>query len=425
MRVKTTAVALALAALLLGLPASAAARTITVSPGESIQAAVDDAAPGTTIKLEKGTYHGTVVVQKDGIEIVGAGRKATKIDATATPPAECVICFHGEPNDPIEDVHVSRLTVTGAGNGVFFVMAKDISVKHVFAADNAEYGIVAFESNEIVFAKNVTPRNGEAGIYIGSSDDADALVWGNVSYGNVFGFFLRDASNGTVLKNKAFGNCAGFLFLETGDPHPAHNWLARKNHAVANNEGPQLCASNPEETVSGVGFAVAGAKNVHLIANGAFGNVPDPAVNSIVGGGIVLLSTAGPEGGADVTGAKIAFNTAFGNKPTDLFWDQKGQASFVGNDCETSNPDGLCDDKAPDGDHGDDDDADDDDRGNGGDHGNGGDRDYSKGRGDDQRGHEGRKQGSEAHKRGKKNLHARAHRKHDGDKRHSRRHDDD
>ena len=57
MKVKMTFAVLALAALALALPATSAAgnsRVIEVESGESIQAAIDAAEPGTTIEIEKG-----------------------------------------------------------------------------------------------------------------------------------------------------------------------------------------------------------------------------------------------------------------------------------------------------------------------------------------------------------------------------------
>src|SRR5687767_8946150 len=130
MRVKMTFAVLALAALALFVPASSAAgsRTVHVDPGESIQDAIDAARPGTTIKLAEGTYAGGLLINKDGIELVGEGRKKTKIVEPATPSAggECVdpsapepvfgICVFDadeqfNPLSTVEDVEISHLSV--------------------------------------------------------------------------------------------------------------------------------------------------------------------------------------------------------------------------------------------------------------------------------------------------------------------------
>src|SRR4051812_41982987 len=55
----------------------APASVVVVKDGESIQAAVKAAPPGTLIRVMPGTYHETVYVDKDDIRIIGvieAGR---------------------------------------------------------------------------------------------------------------------------------------------------------------------------------------------------------------------------------------------------------------------------------------------------------------------------------------------------------------
>jgi len=68
MRVKMTLVAAALAGFLtMLLSGSAAADVIKVSSGESIQAAIDKADPGDTIKVGPGTFKESLLIKTDGI----------------------------------------------------------------------------------------------------------------------------------------------------------------------------------------------------------------------------------------------------------------------------------------------------------------------------------------------------------------------
>jgi parallel beta-helix repeat protein len=382
MRVKTTLVAAALAGLgMLSLPGFAAADVIRVSPGESIQAAIDQAAPGDTVKLRRGTYEENVQIKTPGITLKGADDDETFIVPPATPSPVDPICEgtgvcvsevpdFGPPSPPtLADVRVKDLAVRGFPfSDVFFYGTVDHRITDVFA-DGSEYGIFALNTTGGRYWDNTTPNNIEAGIYIGDSENADAVVRDNVANGNQeFGIFLRDAANGVVEDNETSGNCIGIFILDTPGPPVAGDWVVHDNDASHNTT---VCAFDAP-TAGGIGIGIAGAQNNTIVGNTANGNMPATPVD--ISGGIVVVT---PDPSTVATGNTVKFNKAFGNSPFDILWDEQGENTFVGNRCETSQPDGLCTGRGNGHGHGrgDDDDDDDDDRGHGGDrHHGGGDR---------------------------------------------------
>src|SRR5947209_4775480 len=173
-------------------PAASYGATINVAPGHSIQAAVNAAAPGDTVRIAAGTYHESVEITKS-LNIVGAGQRATVILPPATAPsaqsAPCFdpasptefngLCIHGvvdssfNVTSPVGPVSVHGLTVKNfTSSGVLFFGAPSPHVDHVTANGDGEYGIVAFVSTDDVIDSNVAKFNGEAGIYVGDSPNA-------------------------------------------------------------------------------------------------------------------------------------------------------------------------------------------------------------------------------------------------------------
>ena len=359
------------AASLLALAGTAAAHgdVDVVKPGESIQEAVDDAAPGAKIVVKSGTYAENVVITTDGITLKAHG-------ARLVPPADPRpnACSFGEPardgicaigqvdfpqdgpptvTDPVEDVTISGFAVEGfAGTGILFLGADDPVVKHNRTTDNGEYGIARFISSGGAIVDNAASGSEEAGIYVGDSPDADVWIADNRAFDNhLYGFFLRDAANGRLVKNEAHGNCVGAIVLNTG-PNIAGDW-----HFFGNwiHDNDRFCEGDGEEgtpPLSGIGVLIANASDNVLIGNAIRDNQPSGEVP--FAGGVVVVDARSP-GAEPPSGNLVKQNVILGNQP-DLFWDGSGTGNVIErNLCETSVPEGLCPASHPP--HGDDDDG--------------------------------------------------------------------
>lgn len=337
-------------------PASAApSSTITVSPGQSIQAAVDAASPGATILIAPGTYHEAVQIRKDGLTVQGS--PGTVLEPPASSGSLCTmlnqgmsgICIlaksvnpeTGQVLIPVRNDTVRGLTVRDfPADGVFGYGTANMVVQGVHAVDNASYGISRFVSTGTNFSGNRASGSGEAGFYVGDSPDASTVVTGNVATGNQFGVFVRHARGVRVQGNSLTGNCVGLLVLDDGQEGGAGNVQVRGNLVRSNNK---FCAGTDESPpLSGIGIALVGATDSLVSGNVSIGNNSNEG--AVPGGGIVLLSAAEITGGSDLANDVISHNVALANRPNDIFWDGSGSGtvSFPGNVCRTSQPAWIC-----------------------------------------------------------------------------------
>ncbi len=360
--------ALGAAALALALAAPAGAATRHVAAGQSIQAAIDAAAPGDTIVVAAGRFHQNLTITKDGITLRGAGASdaGTVISLTSpVTPSPCVdpsdpgsvhgICVLGEADfaagttgRPVDGVTIEDLVVEGfPAFGVFAYNASDLTVRDTIARSNGGYGISGFVLEGVRFLGNAAHDNGEPGFYIGDSPRADAEVAGNTAIRNGapggsegFGIFIRDSSHGVVRDNDVADNCVGIFLFDTGAPGPVADWSVEDNEVEENN---RACPAGEEggPAASGTGILLGGTRDVSVRDN----EVEDhaPALESPFSGGIVVVSTT-DAGGAEPAGNAVVGNEAEDNRPYDVRWDRTGSGNaFRGNDCERSRPRRICD----------------------------------------------------------------------------------
>jgi parallel beta-helix repeat protein len=293
--------------------------SVFVSAGQSIQAAIDAAAPGSTIRVAPGTYRENLLIPKNGIQLVGAAG-LTVLEPPASPNAVCGydpsdpstagfvqgICIANlntsDPNNPVPistvtGVRVSGFSIEGFPNdGILTAFAADTALANNLVVASSGFGIqdwfttgtvvdgntiqagATFETAGIssnnssgarilnnTVSGNLDSTQGsgsdEAGILVSDETGADTLVEGNHSFDNHYGITIRDASGGTVTQNRVDGNCDG-LFVGMSPLGPqegviTENWTISDNLVTGNS---RYCP--PEEIAPLPGFnfpAVSGA----------------------------------------------------------------------------------------------------------------------------------------------------------------------
>jgi len=329
--------------------APAGAATFTVKKGQSIQAAINAAPAGSTIVVKPGTFRENVTIAKNNIKLQGTPGLTILKPPAGAPTGGCAfVAFPGGPVEnsgicvigdldfsdfsvikPVTGVSVTGFTVRNFPNqGVFVLGGENTTVQNNVFTNNGGYGVFANTSTGTRILDNTASGSGEAGLYVGDSPSAQAVVKGNTAFNNGFGIFIRSASSGSIVANNVHDNCLGILFLQA--PDSPTNWVATGNQVNHNNN---VCPAGDEAPpVSGAGIAVFGGHQLVIQANTVNNNRPNGP--TFVSGGIVLV-----EGSSN---NQIVGNTAHGNAPADLIDQSAASNTFRANDCDTSIPGGLC-----------------------------------------------------------------------------------
>ena len=225
-------------AVLILLMGSVQGATISVNPGEIIQAAINAAGPGDTILVQNGTYYENVNVTKRltlkgvGMPTVDAGDKGDAI----TLFADGVIL------EGFEATNSSYTLEAGIK-----INSSNNTVRNNVVSHNNGTGIfvwIASRNNSII--NNVVSHNNKSGIFLWNSSYS-AISGNTASFNKWNGIRLMDfCSNNTINRNKVHHNEMHGVSIES-----SRNNKITENDASYNELDGVLLEDSPKNTIEG------------------------------------------------------------------------------------------------------------------------------------------------------------------------------
>ena len=189
--------------------------TIVVSPGESIQAAIDGASPGDTIQVEPAIYAESIAVdvqgltiegaERDGVVIQGSGSAAVQVNATEVTLRDLDVTGNATNGVTALGAHnllVERVHVGGPMLSAFLLeLSNEVRVQDATVEDAASNALLAIDTGNLEVNGGVFASLGR-GFHVLRGSGA-ILAGMQVSAG---------AENGIVLEEVATANVARALF---------------------------------------------------------------------------------------------------------------------------------------------------------------------------------------------------------------------
>jgi parallel beta-helix repeat protein len=314
--------------------ACANANVLTVTT--TIQAAIDAAHPGDTVRVPAGIYRENVRVNKDGITIdamPGAVLNGTGLlgdtGITVSPKA---------PGSTIHGFTLSGIQIRNYSvNGVRLEKVQGFLIRGGVYTNNNQYGVFPVLSSNGTVELNTVSGANDTGIYIGQS--TDILVRANVSKNCAIGFEVENSSRIRVEGNLATGNSTGiFVDVLPGLIVTSTSNVNVASNVVIGNNRPNL-VTDPTDILfllpSGAGILNVGGDAVVITSNEVFNN-------NTVGIGVIRLPAAtaalDPRIDPIPDNNQVANNVALqnGSNPdprvapapgSDLAWDGSGQGN--------------------------------------------------------------------------------------------------
>lgn len=234
-----------------------------VKDGESIQAAVTAAKPGTTIRIMPGTYSETVYIDKDNIRIIGEIEEGRRATMDGLGKLNDAILYSGN-NVVVENLKITRYK----GNGIMGQAGNNFEIRNNVIIDTGVYGIFPQLGKNGVIEHNVVSGIEDAAIYVGMSDNIH--VAHNDVFDSVAGIEIENSRHAIVENNYVHNNTGGVLaFITPGLPiKTTFDVIIRNNFIVGNNHDN---FGAPGSTVAGIppgtGILVMAADNVIIEDN--------------------------------------------------------------------------------------------------------------------------------------------------------------
>ena len=186
---------------------SSGPQTITVQPGETIQAVVDRARPGDTVEIPYGVYHERVAIDMSDITLRGVANEAGEwpvLDGQGL-LSEGVIASGNR--FTVGNLYVRNYT----DNGVLVEGAQGVHFHDIVAENVGTYGVYPVRSSDVVIERVTVSGVDDAGIYAGQSENV--IVRDSTAFGNVIGIELENTLGGQVYNNHLYGNSNGILIV--------------------------------------------------------------------------------------------------------------------------------------------------------------------------------------------------------------------
>jgi hypothetical protein len=236
-------------------------KIFSISPGQSIQEALNLSLPGDTIQIMPGEYNQSVIINTDGLLVIGmefGGRHVVFNGMKDNGQMRETALKIEADNVRVQGLHIRNYKVSG----IIAYNHDNIAIRDVNTSNTGKFGILSGRALNLEVSRCIIRDASDTGLAMDLI--RGATLQSLELYQNAIGLGVFDCTNVTLSDSSIHNNTVGITLEDKGDKELAAEHVNIENCRITGNGKGQFVAEKPMHGLCGAGLYIQGYSHVEV-----------------------------------------------------------------------------------------------------------------------------------------------------------------
>jgi hypothetical protein len=236
-------------------------KIFTISPGQSIQEALNLSLPGDTIQIMPGEYNQSVTIDTDGLLVIGiefGGRHVVFNGMKDNGQMRDTALKIEADNVRVQGLYIQNYRVSG----IIAYNHDNIAIRDVNTSNTGKFGILSGRALNLEVSRCIIRDASDTGLAMDLI--RGATLHSLELYQNAIGLGVFDCTNVSLSDSSIHNNTVGIALEDKGDKELAAEHVNIANCRITGNGKGQFVAEKPMHGFCGAGLYIQGYSHVEV-----------------------------------------------------------------------------------------------------------------------------------------------------------------